>query len=236
MTLDARRPLSLLLSLLVVAPACDDAEADAPAETLRDARYCEILLGTADLAAGTVAIDVYNTVGLNDCPQEQWAALDVDALKAEAMADVVILNGPRHWVLDEIVQSALLDTTVRSFGEIEMRKAGALELGLAEVAVPSAPYTPRTVRRDTTWRYFAGASVYELVDPEGAVYDMQSYSTQQVEQDEASLAGLGEALTLAAGWSFRSRVLAADLQVTAVDGLATVVQDERGNTYQRSQQ
>lgn len=226
--------LGLLLSLLALAPACD--EADAPRETVRDDRYCEILLGTADLAAGTVAIDVYNTVGLNDCPQDLWAALDAEAIKAEAMVDAAILNGPRHWVLDAFEQSTLQDTTVRAFGGVEMRKAGALELSLAEVAVPSAPYTPRTVRRDTTWRYYAGQSVYELVDPDGAVFDMQSYSTQQVEQDEASLAGLGEELELPAGWSFRARVLAEDLEVTAVDGLAMVVQDERGNTYQRSQQ
>lgn len=230
------RHATLLLTLLALVTACDDAASDSPAETLRDARYCEILLGTADLEAGTVAIDVYNTVGLNDCPQAEWAAIDADALKAETMADVVILNGPRHWVLDEFEQSTLLDTTVRAFGGVEMRKAGALELALAEVATPSSPYTPRTVRRDTTWRYFAGESVYELVGPDGAIYVMQSYSTQQVAQDEASLAGLGEVLELMAGWSFRSRVLDEQLLVTAVDGLATVVQDERGNTYQRSQQ
>ena len=40
-------------------------------------------------------------------------------------------------------------------------------------------------------------------------------------------------LALPPGWSFRSRVVEHDLEVTAVDGVAYVVQDELGNTYQR---
>lgn len=65
---------------------------------------------------------------------------------------------------------------------------------------------------------------------------MQSYSVQQVQQDKASLAKLGETLTLPAGWTFRTRVLDEKLEVKAVDGIAVVVQDDFGNTYQRSQQ
>lgn len=231
------RTATLLLSALLLAPACaDDPEDAAPEQSERGARYCEILLGTADLAAGTVAIDVYNTYGLNDCPADAWAAVDAEAVRAETGASVAILNGPRHWVFDRIEQGSLLDPEVRVLGGVEMRKTGALEVALAEVQGTAAPYTPRTIRRDTIWAYDAGELVYELVDPDGAVYDMQSYSTQHVEQDEASLAGLGAQLSLPEGWSFRARVLDEELLVTAVDGLATVVQDERGNTYQRSQQ
>jgi hypothetical protein len=41
---------------------------------------------------------------------------------------------------------------------------------------------------------------------------------------------------LPAGWAFRSSALDAALTVTAAGGMATVVQDERGDTYQLSQQ
>ncbi len=228
------RHATLLLSLLTLA-ACDDDPAE-PRESLRGDRYCEILIGTLDLEAGAVAVDVYNTYGLNDCPADAWATVDAEAVKAATGADAVILNGPRYWVFDEFEQASLIDPTVRTLGGIEMRKAGALVLPLAEVGGAPTPYLPRTVRRTTTWRYHAGQAVYELVDPDGAVFDMQSYSTQQVAQAEADLATLADVLAPPAGWSFRSRVLAQDLDVTAVDGSATVVQDERGNTYQRSQQ
>lgn len=113
---------------------------------------------------------------------------------------------------------------------------GTFTVALAEAADKAKPYETRTVRRDTTWGYDAGKTVHELVDPEGAVYDMQSYSVQEVQQDEASLAKLGETLTLPDGWAFRTRVIDEKLEVEAVDGLAVVVQDDFGNTYQRSQQ
>jgi hypothetical protein len=95
---------------------------------------------------------------------------------------------------------------------------------------------PRTVARTTSWVYDAGKKVYELVDPQGKVFDMQSYSVQTTPQTEDSLADLGAVLSLPSGWMFRSRTLDSALTVTAVDGMATVVQDERQNTYQLSQQ
>lgn len=231
---DGMRTRNLLFVLLASPLACDDIGAP-PAETLRGARYCEVLLGTADLASGTVAIDVYNTQNLNDCPEDAWAALDAAALKADLEVDAVILNGPRYWTIDAFEKASLADPESRAFGGIEMRKAGALTLTLADVAGSAEPYTLRTVERDTVWRHDAGEPVYELVDAEGAVYVMQSYSDQQVDQDEAGLAELGDVLAPPAGWSFRVRVLQQDLRVAAVDGVAVVVQDERANTYQRAQ-
>ena len=90
--------------------------------------------------------------------------------------------------------------------------------------------------RTTTYVFEANKPVFELVDPEGRVFDMQAYSVQTTPQTQESLADLGAKLTLPGGWQFRTRTLTADLQVTAVDGLATVVQDELLNTYQLSQQ
>ena len=90
--------------------------------------------------------------------------------------------------------------------------------------------------RTTRAVFSSGHTVYELVDPRGGIYDMQSYSVQTTAQTEASLSTLGSRLTLPAGWSFRARTLTEDLRITAVNNLATVVQDEFNNTYQLSQQ
>lgn len=51
-----------------------------------------------------------------------------------------------------------------------------------------------------------------------------------------SLTDLGARLTLPTGWRYRSRVLTEDVRIVAEGGMATVVQDDLGNTYQRSQQ
>jgi hypothetical protein len=201
---------------------------------VRGDRYCEILLGHIE---GTkIRVDVYNTYPLNDCPAEPWNAIDAAQIEADTGADVVILNGPRHWLMDAFSGSSVVDPTVVAFGGIDMRLAGVLELAIADVQGGETAYSPRTVARTTTWVYDAGKPVHELVDPEGRVFDMQSYTVQEVDQTLDTLAVLGEELALPAGWTYRTRVLDAELEVTAVDGVATVVQDDVGNTYQLSQQ
>lgn len=202
------------------------------APDLRGARYCEILLGT--IAASTVEVKVYNTVGLNDCPDAAWSALDQAALEADTGADVVILNGPRYWMITSAAGSTLIDPTVRSLGGIDMRQAGAISIPLADLAASQQPYTPRTIMRDSQFTFARGASVFELTDPAGHVYTMQSYSVQEHPQTEATLPDLGAALALPTGWSFATRTLDADLTVTAVDQRATVVADDYRNTYLQS--
>ncbi len=123
-----------------------------------------------------------------------------------------------------------------TFGGLEMRLGGQLSVKIAEVMGGETAYVIREVARTTSRVYEAGKPVYELIDPEGRIFDMQSYSVQTVPQTEATLLDLGTELAVPAGWTWQTRTLEADLTVTAVDGVATVVQDERGNTYQLSQQ
>jgi hypothetical protein len=203
-------------------------------EDVRGRRYCEILVGK--LAGADVSIEVYNTYGLGDCPEATWSAIDPAQVKAAEMADVVIMNGPRYWMMDAFTDTKTVDPTVVTLGGLPMRWSGTLDAPTSQVAGGQKPYVPLQVARTTTWVYDAGASVYELVDPTGRIFDMQSYSVETTAQTEASLSGLGQTLHLPDGWTFRTRTLDASLQVTAVDGLATVVQDELSNTYQLSQQ
>ncbi|MFO0628280.1 MAG: hypothetical protein U0325_22090 [Polyangiales bacterium] len=221
---------------LPASPTDGGASPDVAADTanaLRDARYCEVLAGA--LSGGNVVLDVFNTIGLNECPDAAWRALSVPALRSELGVPVVVLNGPRHWTLDAFEAATLQRGEVRTLGGIAMRVAGRIELPLAVAMRGAAPYAAQTVRRDTRVRFDAGARVFELSDAAGAVYVMQSYSVQTRAQTLSSLEGLGGALTLPAGWSVRTRVLAEPLRVTAEGGLATVTTDDFGNTYQRWQ-
>jgi hypothetical protein len=129
----------------------------------------------------------------------------------------------------------LLDPTVRAFGGLQMRQAGAIDFALADAQKQQQPYTQHTITRDSSFTFRAGKPVFELVDGAGHVYTMQSYSTQKVAQTEASLASLSTTLKLPAGWMFRTRTLASDLVVQAVSKQATVVQDDADNTYLQSQ-
>lgn len=76
-------------------PAARAAAASATCAAIVTAR-CSI----GKLSGATVHIEVYNTYLLNDCPAAGWASVDAAAIKAEQMADVVILNGPRYWMMD----------------------------------------------------------------------------------------------------------------------------------------
>lgn len=214
------------------APANDASVAlpDGGRVDLRGLRYCEVLL--ARLGDGGITADVYNTLGLSDCPEAAWSALDAASIARAEGATAAILNGPRYWLIDGLRDSMLIDPTVRTFGCLPMRLAGRVTVA----GGASVPYVPREVARDTTFVFDAGRTVYEIVDDAGHVYDMQSYSVQEMPQDEASLATLGARLTLPSGWTYRTRTLDAELLVTAVGGVATVLQDELANTYQLSQQ
>lgn len=229
---------TLGLALLAAVPtlgACGDnltplaAVDGAPPPSLRDARYCEFLI--VYLAGADATVDVYNTIGLGDCPAETWAAADADLLQAQLGAFRVIKNGPRHWLIDGFRDSMFVDDTPVTLAGLPMRKAGQLHLPLATL-LAAGPYATLSVDRRTTYYFAAGREIYELVDPTARAFVMQSFSLQQEPLTVEALAGLGARLTLPAGWSYRARTLAAQLDVTAIDGVATVTQDGLGDTYQ----
>ena len=199
---------------------------------LRDQRYCEILIGKGGLLMPK-EFDVYNTIGLNDCPDDLWAKINTEAIKTETGARFVKLNGPRHWMIDGMTNTTLVSTEKRSFEGLEMRVAGILKLPLEDMLKRPKPYQQLTVERHTTWVYLAGQPVFQLIDDKGNVYFMQSYSLEKdANQTAQSLSQLGTTLALPSGWSFRNLVLKADYNLTALNNMATVTQDELLNTYQ----
>lgn len=218
-----------LVCSLVACASTDDSPTPSAASR-RNTRYCEILVGK--LSSSNVQVDVYSTEGLNDCPDAAWKALDVAALKTALGADIVALNGPRYWMLDSLVGSSLQDAAVKTFGGIDMRKAGQLNVPMAAMATMSQPYTHRMIKRNSAFHWLAGQPVFELRDPDGHAYAMQSYSAQKQVLTLADLPGLATKLTaLPTGWTYAPRTLQKDLDLLATAGDATVVQDELGNTY-----
>lgn len=201
---------------------------------LRGERYGEVLLGKGGFITPK-EFDVYNTIGLNNCPEELWSKLDADKIKTDTGSKVVKLNGPRYWTIDGLTGSSLVNPDPRDFGGIAMRHAGTLELSLTDKLNAGVPYAVHKVARTTTWVFDAGKPVYQLIDPSENVYFMQSYSLQKnPNQTMDRLAKLGSELKLPQGWSFRTRTLKKNYEVTAQDGMAYVIQDDFDNTYQRS--
>jgi hypothetical protein len=195
---------------------------------LRDVRYGEVFL-VRGMENGFVA-EVWNTLGLNDCPQDSWDELDRTAIASEHGALIAILNGPRHWLLDAIENVPPADRRVTTFGSIDMFLAASLDLG-GDLPTPT-PYTERKVRRNTVWEWSAGRTVHELVTATGDRYVMQAYCLAvDPELTEPALVDIAPHLDLPRGWKFESRQLSEPLRVSARDGVGVVEQDDLHNTY-----
>ena len=192
-------------------------------------RYCEVLLISA--STGVPVASVYNTYPLNECPPDQWAALDPKALAAENGALIASLNGPRYWMIDrvqKVPEGQSMDKV--SFGGMEMYEQATVALG--SIAEQAIPYIAHPIERSTIFTYTAGTEIFRLTTPDGAVYVMQSFSQQKDPSQELSdLPSLSSRLELPQGWTFDSEVLAEDLQIITVDQPAQVLQDDLGNSY-----
>ncbi len=196
--------------------------------SMRGVRYGEVLV--VHLRDAGLEAEVYGTQMLNDCPQELWGGLDAAEIAHEFGAVFVKLNGPRHWVLDGFgTKVAVVEPVFHDFGGLTMRRIATVALGNEPA---STPYTERHVNRGAVFFWDAGSTVYELVDPAGTAYVMQAYCIGvDPELTEASLPDLARRLALPEGWTFRTRVLDAELVVDTTASVATVVQDELENTY-----
>lgn len=199
---------------------------------LRGQRYCEILYGKRDWLK--LEVKVFNTQGLNLCPEDQWTKLSKESISKQYNASFVLLNGPRYWMMDEIQATGITVNHIKeSFGGIEMNLRATLDLTLMQQLLGGKYYSPNQINRTTNFIYRAGNTIYELTSPDGEVYVMQSYA--QIVNPKLSmqdLPNLGQQLKLPAGWTYKSRLLDQDLSLL-VNGIAYVLQDNLANSYQR---
>src|SRR5215213_11427194 len=146
-------------------------------EQMHGARYGEVLLVTGRL--NRIEATVYNTLGLNECPDDLWQALDTETIKEAYQARAVVLNGPRYFLMDKI-SIADPGQDIFDFGGLQMRRLATLPLPLTVLlgGLHRHPYTEQPVRRTTVYVWDQGREVYELVAPDGTPYVMQSYSLE----------------------------------------------------------
>jgi hypothetical protein len=202
---------------------------------LRGKPHAEVVIIKRDTEGlGAVGI-CYNTLSLPDrLSDEQFRALDADALKAEFGGDGIWLNGPRRAQMDEASAEVLDGGRVTSVGGIPMQTVAKVRIPDVRMFAGRRPaYTETEVERSTTWVFHAGQPVHELVAPGGSVYAMQSASLIKDRDLAAQLPNLGERLQMPDGWTYRVRTPDQDLVVQARDGVAHVVLDEFENNYQR---
>lgn len=231
-----------LISVVVLGLASTAAVAGVPAvkatqslprpADMHDVRYCEVIPVFRD--GVSLNVEVYNTITLNDCPAVPWTQLKSDALSKQLDATQVKLNGPRYWVMNRIDGSGdSVSGKVADFGGIQMRQVATLTMKLWQINVEDTPYEEMTVQRSTVWVYSKGTTVYELINPKGDVYLMQSYAQiVDPKMNLQKLDQLGPRLKLPKGWSYRTRVLSQELGLKA-NGKAYIVQDDFQNTYQK---
>lgn len=224
--------IQALAFLLAVGRVCAEGEGDMRTRNnLRGQRYGEMIVVTGGPFTFNGA--VYNTLGLNDCPEALWKSLDPRALKKEYRAVAVILNGPRYFLMDR--NSLANPGKTAKFGGLEARHLADVRVSLPSVLRgKSKPYVENTVARTTDYLYRKGKRVYELSAPDGRRYVMQTYA-QIVDPSltEDALRDLGARLKLPHGWHYGSRILDGDMVLRA-RGTAHVVQDDFENSYQRA--
>lgn len=216
--------------LLPLAGSAAQAQQPQLPPALRDARYCEIV--PIHVTLDGLRASVYNTLGFDDCPADKWEALTRRELLGAFETLAVVMNGPRHFLMDGIVAAGATKTgEVITVGGIKLAKRAEVSLSLHQAMGPA--FTEQTIERETTYRFDAGKPVFQLTGPDGAVYVMQSYA-QIVDPAlaYADLPGLGTRLKLPAGWSYSTHTPDKDLLLSAT-GTATVIQDDLKNTYQK---
>jgi hypothetical protein len=197
---------------------------------VRATRYAEVFLIHGD-PTEDLKNEVYNTLGLNDAPLALIAALDPDALKQQYGVLGVFVNAPRLWTLDWLEGHVGVE---RDFNGLKARWVTRVltPKGVDLEREGSTAYAPMTAERKTQFGLDKSKPVFILDDPDGNPWVMKSCSlivdpTMSYEK----LMTLGERLKAAGGWKYRVQELEEELILKPESGVAGIVQDELGNTY-----
>lgn len=202
-------------------------------DSMHGRRYCEIVLVKVSLP--NVSVQVFNTLGINACPEQQWKDINTDHLKKQFGVHTVVANGPRFYLMDKIAQYDN-DTAITVFDSLPMKQWAKMRMGvgMALSLKKGEPYKERPFKMNTEKIFGKGSTVFELTGPEHT-YIMESYS-EEIDStlSETDLPSLQQRLKLPGGWAFKAVTLDEDLHViTVADKDAYGIEDELGNRYQR---
>lgn len=196
---------------------------------MRGKRYCEILL--LDLQQDGLHAEVFNTYPLNDCPDDQWKAIDTAAIATAENVVFAAPNGPRYWAMDSVVKSDMTEVYMKTFGTLDMNRYASVYVGTSPADL-MLPYNPHAVNRKAAFTFNAGSTVFMLHDSEGKTYVMQSWSQQIDPQlSEQDLYTLNDRLQIPDGWSYDYKTLDQDFVVETRAQDAQVLGDDLRNTY-----
>lgn len=223
--------VAILMSLAL--PATGLAQKPKPAKKpqlagLYNTRYCEIFVVTAP-EPPAFQVDIFNTVGLNNCPAALWDAVDFTAIKEERGALAAVPNGPRRWVIDSISGATAGPPTELS--GLGVRFVAALETD----SLTPPPFTVLKIDRTTEWNYRKGRTIRQVIAPNGTRYAMQAYSLEsspRLTERQLNQIGRNPAVALPKGWKFKTRKLKRKLTLRSV-GSTRIVRDGVGSVYQR---
>ena len=227
----------LLLASCAKAPSDADIAKMTRLDNINNYRYCEIWLIGGDAVTKDFLGSVFNTTELNgataankdSCPEAMWDKVDTEALKKQYHVLAVFKNGPRYWMYD---WAELPMGPVRPFNDVQARWVNTVALPPDFGKSGSTFYKDITVHRKSKQGYAKGQNVFILDAPDGTTWVMQA-SSRIVDKNLSydDLKTLDKKLKLPPGWTYRFKVLDQDLGVSAIDGLAHVLQDDLENTF-----
>lgn len=199
----------------------------------RGYRYGEILNLFHSEGRGSWA-EVWNTMLLNDCPPEEFDAIDFEDFARSTGSLLAFKNGPRFWIWDSLELTPPDERIITQAGTLSLQLVATLELGDDDPTRVS--YVDRTVARDNVWEFAAHQPRFYLHAPDDTRYVMQAYAIYvDPSLSYEDLPVLGGRLELPEGWRYE-----VDLDPSTVlrvncgpEKVATVLQDELANTYQR---
>ncbi|MBN8867148.1 MAG: hypothetical protein J0H98_06315 [Solirubrobacterales bacterium] len=195
---------------------------------LYNQRYCEIF-AVSQPNPPMFSVDIYNTVGLNDCPVDEWRAVDYAEVKSQTGSLVAVPNGPRRWLLDTIANGEAGDPLTLS--GLDVRHVAVLEVP----SLSPAPYTEMYIARTTTWVFNKGRKFHFLISPQGRRYALQAYTTnvdKTLRARNIGRIGSNPKMELPDGWTYKTVKLRKQLRLKS-PGMTTILRDGLGGTYQR---
>lgn len=152
-------------------------------------------------------------------------------------ATSLIVDWPRNWIFDQAVEGVPPGTSqylVLDVSEPNVPDTTFGFVGFNTGTSLGTAYTQSNVVRDATWTYNANNLIFELLDPSGNLYVMQSYA-RFVEptltyDDLQNVAYMTSLLDLPAGWSYGVEQLIQEFDNVST-GNAILVQDKLANSY-----
>lgn len=201
---------------------------------LRGKSYSEILLFFINFNQLQVNVAIYNDTNHEKMSHQQWETLDLSKIRQKFNCQFTKMNGPRYWCLDEVVIYQIGDTLF--FNNFKFALVANIFFPIWELIqkFQRKPYTVIPVSRKTKYTFYSGSEVYELIDDKGRIYIMQAASKEVIKESSFDiLHNLANNFKLLPnGWKYRVRVVEAN-EVYSIDGIASMIQDEFFNTYQR---